>query len=600
MRKVLEYKLNFIFLFCFICFMWQSTHSQLLNLDHDYKKDEYLPPYDPNAVYISSDVEKWMNEQFVKGNDKKTVKMKTDVLGRAISSSDGIGQEKIVEIKQRRLVAIYDMHIPQIEMKPMQGRYEYNSETKSYNYYLNGKEMNAKEYDDFMKNYNEEFNRQNKGIGRRNLPIPGLISSSSGKWIALMTAEEISALTKNYKELVIEDYIEPVDEASVASILSNIQLFTHAFPNGYEGYAVGAGVVELSCRDTNIPLYRQFRYTNHCTGTTSTHHSGVVNIVQHASPLAHVFGFRESTNEHPNPDSYFPPLQVVTYSYGAATGLSYSGSDMYMDNYIYDRRIIAFKSAGNTGNYITSPGKALNIITVGAVCPAAPCRYPNTTPNNYTSYSSWKNSEIGNEKPEQGMYTDIDMGIYGFLDGTSAAAPLLAGFTATVLDQHPFFKRHPALMKAVLLTGETIPILNARPHDQDNYKSAQKITNYSSVAWGTRSWYCEGGNSACFNANNNTEIHITENNIQANRHYRIAIAWLSEGNYVFQNKRIQQDIDLYVYQNGQYLGGSASVNNPFEIVDFVTNSNAPLNITIRRYRNSGGNVLLGYHLRDNF
>jgi len=579
--------------------MWQSTYSQLLYQDD--KKGEPLPPYDPNVAIISPDIEKWMNEQVTnKDGNKRIVKMKTDVLGRVKSRSfNRSAEEKVIENKQKRLVRISDMHIPQIEIEPIQGRYEYNLETKDYNYYLNSKKVSLKEYENFMEKYWEKFDSQKKD--KRNLPIPGIVSSNTRSWIALMTAEEILKLTNNYKEFVIEDYIEPVDEAGVTPILSRIQLSTHAFPNGYEGYAVGVGVVELSCRDTSIPLYRPYRYTNYCSGTTSSHHSGVVNIVQHASPLAQVFGFRQSTNEYPDPNSYSPPLQVATYSYGTATGLSYSGLDMEMDNYIYNKRIIGFKSAGNDRNthYITSPGKAVNIITVGAVCPAVPCWDTKTLPDNYTSYSSWKNSEVGNEKPEQAMFTDIDMGIYGSLDGTSAAAPLLAGFTATVLDQHPFFKRHPALMKAVLLTGETIPIQNASSWDTDNYYGAARaITTYSSVAWGTGSLYCEGGNSSCFNSNNQL---IVDENVQANKRYRIAIAWLVPGNYVSSNKKLPQDIDLIVYQNGKIIAQSMSVRNPYEIVDFVPTSNAPLKVVIHRYSNSGhGNVLLGYHRRGGF
>ncbi|MDR2580870.1 MAG: S8 family peptidase [Fibromonadaceae bacterium] len=595
-------KLSVLLLFCL---MWQNSHSQLLY--PEYKKDEYLPPpCNSNVTIVSPDVEKWLNTQLTKGSKKRTVKMKTDVMGRARTSFNGIEQEMVVENKEKRLVVISDKHIPQIEIEPVQGRYEYNSQTKNYDYYLNGEKINSKEYEFFLKRYNEKFDSKNKG--KRNLPIPGVISSDDRNWIALMTAEEINTLINNYEELVIDDYIEPMSDASVASILSTIQLSTHAFPNGYQGNAIGVGVVEVNCRSPSVPIINLSRYTNNCTGTTDSHHSRVVNVVQSSAPLAHVFGFR-SSSPHPNPSSFSPPIEVVTHSYSqypsSNTAHVYSRSDMDMDNYIYQRRVINFKSAGNrreyhpqncvpascdTTFYVASPGKALNVITVGAVEPAT---------NRYAPYSKWRNSEVNNEKPELSMYTDIDMGIFGFISGTSASTPLAAGFTATLLEQHPFFKRRPALMKAVLLTGETIPIQNANSWDLDNYKTGKSIMNYSSVAWGTRSWFCEGGNSACFNANNNREIHITENNIQANKRYRIAISWLTEGNFVSRNKRTSQDLDMYVYQNGQLIASSASWNDPFEIVDFVTRSSDPLNIVIRRFRNDGGNVVLGYHMRTN-
>jgi len=522
--------------------MWQSTYSQY----QDDKKGEYLPPYDPNVVLISPDIEKWMNEQFAN-------------------------------------------NIPQIEMEPMQGRYEYNTETKDYIYYLDNKKVSAKEYDNSMEKYYEKFYNQNRD--KRNLLISGVIKSDNRSWTAWMTAEEISDLVKKYKEIAIDTYIEPVSQSSVASILSKIQISTHAFPNGYEGYGIGVYVMEVNCRDASIPLYRSSRYTNNCTGTTDTHHSRVVNVVQHTAPLAHIFGFGYSSSLYPNPSSYFPPIEIGTHSYGYNNGSNlYNNYDMNMDNHIYTSRIINFGAAGNTGDYVISPNKALNIISVGAVDPAI---------DRYTSYSSWRNSDIGNEKPELATYTDIDMGVYGFLNGTSAATPLLAGFTATLLDQHPFFKRQPALTKALLLTGETIPINYANSWDKDNWNSAQKITNYSSVAWGTRSAWWSGGNAAHFNSSK--EIRFTENGIQANRRYRIAIAWLAPGNYINANRLPPQDIDLWVEQNGVTIAYSVSAKNPFEVVDFTTKSNAPLTIIIYRYSNSGtGDVLLGYHMRDNF
>lgn len=59
--------------------------------------------------------------------------------------------------------------------------------------------------------------------------------------------------------------------------------------------------------------------------------------------------------------------------------------------------------------------------------------------------------------------------------------------------------------------------------------------------------------------------------------------------------------DLHIEQNGKEIKSSISANNSFEVVDFVTTSNAPLTIRIYRYSNSGsGNVLLGYHMRENF
>jgi len=578
--------------------MWQNSHSQFL---YPYKEVGNPPPYDPNIVITSPEVEKWMNEQFAKTGEKRTVEMKTDVLGRVKSSSDKAGQGlKAVKSKEKRLVKISDMHIQENNMEPMYASYEYNTETKKYNYSLNGKKMGEKEYFDFIEKRNEKFKQQK--TGKRNLLVPGTIGSDDRTWVAWMTAEEISELTKKYKELVVRDYTEPISEASQDFILSTLKLSTHAFPN-YKGQGIGVHVNEANCSDISL-IADKSRYTllDSCI-FPDTHHAMVVNTVQMSAPLAYVFG--SSSKPYflqylKDPFSFSPPIEISTHSYYQQEYGKYSADDADMDNYIYEKRIISFKSAGNYGNgsstyFVSSPGKALNIITVGAIDPLT---------NNYWYKSDWKNDpDIANEKPEIAMYHGIDLGgSLGTFNGTSAAAPLAAGFTASLLSQHSFFKRHPALVKAALLAGETISIPNAGSHDTDNRAAAKGIVTYpgiASVATAARNKVWERDDMSDFV---NGKIEFTENNIQANKRYRIAIAWLSRGSYLYSTKWPPHDFDLWVKQNGSVIAQSRYSRNPFEIVDFVTTSNAPLTIIIEKFASydKSSKLSLGYYMREDF
>ncbi|GBU23411.1 hypothetical protein R83H12_00022 [Fibrobacteria bacterium R8-3-H12] len=407
--------------------------------------------------------------------------------------------------------------------------------------------------------------------------------------------------------------------ANINNLLTSLQLSTHAFPNNYKGNGIGIYVRESNCFDSSFPILESARHTllNSCNGITDIHHNRVISVLQYASPSAHIFS--SNVNPHPsNPFSFSPPLEIAThsycYDYNQAPSLvyTYTDFDMNMDNYIYNNRVINFVAAGNKGACspiysVTSPGKALNAITVGAVEPET---------NNYADYSSWINSVIGNDKPEMAIYTRINMDIYTTyiasrpiniaFTGTSAATPLAAGFLADHLDQHPFCKRQPAMMKATLITSERIPIANADTWDTDNYRNAYNpgvakgIVNYSTASWGTGSMWWDGANSSFFNSSNEIQP-IIENNIQAGKRYRIAIAWLTSGGYVSHNKKVSQDLDLYVYQNGNLIAFSLSYDNPFEVVNFVAPTSDPLSVIIHRYRNSGSDrVILGYHRNSNF
>lgn len=69
----------------------------------------------------------------------------------------------------------------------------------------------------------------------------------------------------------------------------------------------------------------------------------------------------------------------------------------------------------------------------------------------------------------------------------------------------------------------------------------------------------------------------------------------NQNSNIANNHSIAQDLDLRIYQNGNLVAYSISIDNSFEVVDFTTTSNADLTIEILRYANSGSdNVILGY------
>ena len=271
-----------------------------------------------------------------------------------------------------------------------------------------------------------------------------------------------------------------------------------------------------------------------------------------------------------------------------------------MDDYIYEYRVTNFVAAGNkktsqeTFN-VKSPGIAVNAITVGAVNPRN---------NSYDNYSRWINSNIGNQKPELANYAEFyfynALSEYsGNFDGTSAATPYTAAMAADLMTQYPYMKRHPEVVKAYMLVQNGLTIYGGYNYDQDNNtEAALTIPYYNNQPDVTNYTYWNGNNDCCFSGDGS--IELTETGIQAGHRYKIAIAWLVPGSYILQNGYLPQDIDIDVYQGNTLVAYSISGTNPFEMVDFTTQSSQDLRIVIKRFSNSGyGKVALGYAMWHN-
>ena len=553
-----------------------------------FAKPTYLPPLELKSK-ASNDVLDFLNEQKQVSDTIIKKSSARDILGRIKKSSNSGQNEAYYIMRPQRTL---DVHISPIqasrEIQPISGRFEINGNGEK-KYWLDGNRISEDDYFRNVENRREKF-----------VPIQ--------QYQASLTASEIETLLNGPEPVYIDIVRKPILDSYTlyTTIFGYSEITSHAHANGYKGQGIGVFFNDEGCSDPVGYNSGYYVLLNTCSNGVRKHPTAVAKTISTTAPLATLYaydglgiGFLSSLNM----DAHNPTIEISSHSwhYLPSNGV-YSGNDKDVDNYIYNNRLISFYAAGNisssdTTDFVGSPGLALNTIAVGAVNPSN---------NNYVSYSKWKNSNIGNQKPEMANYTDfyfpnINIDVWnGYFNGTSASTPYTAGIFADLLSQYGFFKRHPELVKAWIVSSEKIPIGNASSHDLDNNSEAARgIIRYSSIAWNHRYRYWSGSNSCCFD--NNNKITFTENDIASNTHYRIAIAWLTSGDYVISNNSIAQDIDLRVYQNGSLLESSISAQNPFEVVDFTTTSNADLKIEIYRYANSGtDNVILGYTLWNDF
>ena len=401
------------------------------------------------------------------------------------------------------------------------------------------------------------------------------------------------------------------------TVKNNSNLVAQTDQLGYRGNGIGIAMTEggLPMVEYNhAPSDRFVILHNEENSGHIAHATNTARVLNNVAKGATVYGIQRLCYDEtllPLPvDGYArtPKIYIGNHSYGCSEGSVYKEVSQKIDDYIYHTRTIEFASAANNGeksNEMSDVGMGVNVITVGAV--------RNTL--NYHTTSTWKNPSFTNDggtyvKPEVANFSDLLFPELGYAyvakDGkgeliapyhslTSSASPYTAASVALLLSRFPFYKWHPEVVKALLITSSVKPVQNAEQHDKDNvdYNVAMGIPDGNAMFEKNRSRFWNGNNEDFFDSGD--QITVTETNIKPNKKYRVAIAWLSRGSYVYGAGKLPPDLDLYVYQNGEFRGQSHSWNNSVESIECESDSDRPVTISISRYRNDGGRVLLGYN-----
>ena len=431
---------------------------------------------------------------------------------------------------------------------------------------------------------------------------------------------------------------EDIDFLNYSSVLKKSNLNASVIGSNITGKNIGISFTEVA-----LPLqgyganYRLEAncYINYPKSRPSdiVHGTHTAKVLSHVAPGATLYGLQSLCDGKVAlpVDGYnrSPKIYIGNHSYGSA-GTDYDENESkYIDDFIYNTRTIEFGSAGNCGTstgtsyscrsnaHISQVARAVNVIAVGAV--HNDLTYHKTSSNVNPWYP--KSNAIKYVKPEIANFSDLlfpndgvafieqrngDNWVGGavltpYFLMTSSSSPYTAASVALLLDRFPFYKWHPEVVKALLITSSVKKIINAEQHDADNveYKVAMGVPDGRTMFEKNRSKFWNGNNGDFFK---NKKISFTETGIQSGRKYRIAIAWLSSGTAVAQYGRLPQDINLKVKQNGRTIARSESTSNPFEVVDITTENSGDLEIIIERKEgngeNLGGRVLLGYNFLE--
>jgi len=409
------------------------------------------------------------------------------------------------------------------------------------------------------------------------------------------------------------------------------QLDNHGKNAGYirngSAYNVYNSTVENEMRDTRS--YSLIRMAS--SGQRSFKSRSVIYVGK---------GHVNSTNpscgktEYCRPQVYIGVRNNNDASSNSGYSVEYNNEARDFDDYIYENRTVEFVPSGNWGQSSSTglplmypKAYAANAITVGALNPDSKIAgYTGVAYN--TNYNSNHN---GVNKPEVYNYsrfqvkTDFEryydgVDIKPYYEGTEVAAAYTAGMVSTLMASNPFYRWHPEVVKALLLTSNGKEIEAPYVYGQvttnaPSYKylyfndnAAKNLGIYSHYWNGSVQKFVEPGTS---------DIFFVVDNRGANKGkaFKAAIAWINKGTDIANcNGHTAQDFDLYVYgtngstkptyQNkGTFIKSSTSSVNSFErVVVEASKSNYDwLAFRINLYADNTtssehGQAVLGFHL----
>jgi len=308
--------------------------------------------------------------------------------------------------------------------------------------------------------------------------------------------------------------------------------------------------------------------------------------------------------------------RVINMSFGVNSSSSLVPLDRYVDYVVRNQFVTVVKSAGNIGstcsgaNYVTSPGKGWNIITVG--------NYDDKgTPSNTGTSSSVDDDDIisstscyedpsspngDREKPEVAApgtnitttYCTSPSNCTGTGSGTSFAAPHIAGCSALLMQRNTSLQYWPESIKAVLMASAVTNLEGSTRLSEKDGAGGIECDSADAVLAGTEGMESHG---TFYKSDFPKTFTFSAN---AGQTVRVAIAWDSTTDPATTTAApttdvLKADLDLGIYDsNNSWVTSSASWDNSYELVEFTAPSTGTYSANVNAYRFDGDYEYLGF------
>lgn len=397
------------------------------------------------------------------------------------------------------------------------------------------------------------------------------------------------------ESLSLYEITECANETNIAVTVESIDGEYTRDTLGFDGNGIKVGQIESALPKTGIAELSGAKIIRKGTNNYTDHATTVASIIVGKSGMAPGAELYCTTadNFYQNAEWLISSgVSVINMSAGYLNSGNYDEYAKWVDHVVYQHGVSWVKSAGNGGEenkYVTSPGNAYNVITVGAIDEHGTAQ---TNDDTFCLFSSYRTGS--------GMPNKPDVVAPG-AGGTSFATPHVTGMIAQMMSFSPTLKFFPDTIKAAVIascnrktTGESMSRMTNK--EGSGVVNAINAANSISNAVVQKTYYLTSESSISFDFYPLTTGTKT-----------IAIAWLK--NMVVRGTHTSPsgfsensfaDFDLYVYDyNGKCICSSVTSINSVEMVRFNAETINKYTVKIKRYDDGSSYERISLaHVRD--
>lgn len=287
-------------------------------------------------------------------------------------------------------------------------------------------------------------------------------------------------------------------------------------------------------------------------------------------------------------------VNIINMSLGILNTTTYTSIDRDLDRFINRTGITCVVAAGNNAGgygdkstYISSPGYALNCITVGNLETKSSGSSSKSAPYAINASSSWEEPFALPNKPDicaPGTWIRAVRSVTGsnpfYYDlenkepsGTSFAAPIVTGVVAQMMQEHSAKIGNPQAVKAKIMnTANSAAVSTTNNSTQGNAflreKSGAGLVNAKNAMSGYAYKYAK--NHEAVESSFITQFTV---NLAANQKIRATLAFSNKNtNVVIQNNSQYYNMDLRIIDanTGAILFAATQSRNNVEIAEYTT------------------------------